>query len=97
MECKFQRKVIQELQRQYPGAIILKNDPNYIQGIPDLTMLWRRNWALLEVKDSIDAPHQPNQSFYVDAAFSMSYGAFVYPENFEEVRHEIQQAFKFRR
>ena len=36
LERDFQRKVIKEIGKRLPGSRVLKNDPNYIQGIPDL-------------------------------------------------------------
>ena len=56
----------------FPGAIVLKNDPNYIQGIPDLTVFYQDKWATLEVKKSENASHQPNQDYYVGLMNEMS-------------------------
>jgi hypothetical protein len=96
-ESKFQAELRKALEELFPGCIILKNDPNLLQGIPDLVILWRDRWALLEVKKSSTASERPNQSWYVDKAQSMSFGAFIYPENAEEVLHALQQAFRARR
>lgn len=96
-ESKFQAELRKTLDRLFPGCIILKNDPNLQQGIPDLVILWRSKWALLEVKKSIHAPEQPNQRWFVEKANQFSYGAFIYPENAEEVLHDLQQAFRSRR
>lgn len=73
---------------------MLKNDPNYIQGIPDLTVLWRDKWATLEIKKNSKASHQPNQDYYVDTMNNMSFSRFIYPENKEVVLLEIQQSFR---
>lgn len=78
----------------FPGCIILKNDPNYIQGIPDLTIFWENHWATLEVKKAFDAPHQPNQDYYVDVMDRMSFSRFIFPENKEVVLDELQQSFR---
>ena len=40
LESKFQAGLIKELKERFPGCMVLKNDPNYIQGIPDLTVLY---------------------------------------------------------
>lgn len=93
-EREFQRSLIEELKELFPGCIVLKNDPNYIQGIPDLTVLCGPHWAFLEVKKSKEAHKQPNQTYYVNKADDMSIGRFVYPENKEEVLHDLQQAFR---
>lgn len=93
-ENKFQRDLIKDLKKQYPGCIVLKNDPNYIQGVPDLTIFYEDKWATLECKKSKDAKHQPNQDTYVEQMNNMSFSRFIYPENKEEVLHELQQALK---
>lgn len=91
-ESSFQKKLIDKIEEQFPGCIVMKNDPNYIQGIPDLIILHGDRWASLECKRSKDASHQPNQDIYVEKMNRMSYSSFVYPENEEEVLRELQQA-----
>ncbi len=93
-ENKFQSDLISELKGMFPGCIVLKNDPNYIQGIPDLTIMYNDRWAMLEVKRSEHEAHQPNQDHYVSKAREMSYASFIYPENKKEVLNELQQALR---
>jgi hypothetical protein len=78
----------------FPGCVILKNDSSYLQGIPDLLVLFQDKWAMLEVKPSKDAPHQTNQPHYVELFDGMSFGAFVYPENEEDVLNDLVQTFQ---
>ena len=92
-ESKFQSELIGELQEMFPGSYIVKNDPNYKQGFPDLTILYKDKWAILECKREEKAKHQPNQDFYVSELNKMSYSAFIYPENKEEILNELQQTF----
>lgn len=92
-ESEFQARLIKTIKKTFPGAIVLKNDPNYIQGFPDLTILWRDRWAVLEVKRAEFEKHQPNQDYYIDQLDEMSYAAFIYPENEEQILDEIQRAF----
>lgn len=94
LESTFQTKLIKELKTIFPDCIILKNDPDYIQGFPDLTILYNDRWALLECKRSATEHHQPNQDYYISLADSMSFGRFIYPENKEEVLYDLQQAFQ---
>lgn len=90
-ESKFQKKLIGELEELFPGSLIFKNETK--QGFPDLTVLYEDKWALLECKRSEDAHHQPNQDYYVNRANEMSFSRFIFPENKEEVLHELQQAW----
>lgn len=92
-ESKFQSDLIREIKDRFKGAIVLKNDANYIQGIPDLIILYEDRWAALECKRSLTASHRVNQDYYVNLMNSMSYASFISPENKEEVLYEIQRAF----
>lgn len=94
LESEYQLKLIKKLRRMFPGAIILKNDSSYQQGIPDLTILWGPYWALLEVKASKDAEQQANQEWFIDEASKMAFGAFIYPENEAEVLNALQRSFQ---
>ena len=96
-ESAFQAKLIREIKKRFPGAIVLKNDPNYIQGFPDLTVLYKDRWAVLEIKQSEKANHQPNQDFYILQADKMSVGRFVYPENMMEVLDDLARSFQVSR
>lgn len=85
LENRFKTKLNQELENLFPGCIILHMDPNEIQGIPDLLILYENKWAALEGKKTANAAHQPNQDYYVDLMDRMSFAAFIYPENKDEV------------
>lgn len=93
-ESKFQHDLIKKIKDRFPGSIVLKNDANYIQGIPDLTVLYKDNWATLECKNRSQASHRPNQDYYVEKMNDMSFSAFVCPENAEEVLNGMAQSFK---
>ena len=97
LERDFQSRLIKELKVMFKGCIIMKNDSSYIQGIPDLIILFNDKWAALEVKKSEDAPHRPNQDYYVELMDRMSFAAFIYPENKEEILNELQHTFFSRR
>ena len=92
-ENKFQSKLVKELKDMFPGCIVMKNDAGYIQGIPDLLVLYKNKWASLECKKDKNAAKQPNQEYYVDLMDKMSFSRFVSPENKEDVLRELQQAF----
>ena len=92
-ENEFQAKLIKELKNLFPGCIITKTDSGYIQGIPDLLILYNNKWASLECKRNSRAKRQPNQEYYVETMNQMSFSRFICPENKEEVLNELQQAF----
>lgn len=92
-ENKFQAELKKEIRARFPGSMVLKNDPNDIQGIPDLMVLYKNKWAALEVKQSATAKHRPNQDYYIDKLGSMSYAAFIYPENKEAILNEMERSF----
>ena len=77
----------------FPGCMVMKTDPSYIQGLPDLLILYGDKWATLECKRSANAKRQPNQLYYVDKMDKMSFSSFICPENEESVLLELQHAF----
>lgn len=93
-ENKYQAGLIKRLERRFPGCVVLKNDPQYQQGILDLTILYETSWAMLEVKDAPTSAVQPNQEYFVNHFNNMSFAAIIYPENEAEVLDALQQAFE---
>lgn len=96
-ENKFQAGLIKEIKLRFPGCIILKNDPTYKQGIPDLLILYKKHWAMLECKKSADEPFRPNQELYLERLNYMSFASVIFPENKEKVLNEMEQALGARR
>lgn len=96
-ESAFQAALIKELKKRYPGCIVLKNDPRYKQGIPDLLFLYKDFWAALECKQSKNAKHQPNQDYWIDKMNKMSFARFIHPENKEDILNEMEQSLKPRK
>lgn len=93
-EAEFQRKLISNIKDRFQDCVVIKNDADYIQGIPDITVFWENHWATLECKRSAKASHRPNQDYYVDKMNRMSFSAFVYPENMEDVLDDMERSFK---
>lgn len=93
-ESKFESLTVEEIRAAFPGAIILKNDANYLQGVPDRLVLWGRHWAALEFKGSASSRTQPNQAYYVEQMREMGYASFIYPSNKDDVISELQFAFR---
>lgn len=94
LERDFQAKIIKEIKSNLPGCIVMKTDPNYIQGLPDLLILYNDRWASLENKRSKNASKRPNQQYYVDKMDLMSFSRFICPENKDEVLSDLYKTLK---
>lgn len=97
LENRFKTNLVNEIKERFPGCMVVHLDPNEIQGIPDLLVLYESAWAALEGKRSMDAPHRPNQDYYVNLMNRMSFAAFICPENKEEILNDLQRAFEVNR
>lgn len=91
LESQFQKRLISKIKSRFADCIVLKNDPTYIQGIPDLLVLCGSKWAALEVKNDEKAHVQPNQRYYVAQMDEMSFARFIHPQNEEEVLDELEK------
>lgn len=94
LERDFQKALIKELKKKFPGCMVMKLDSSYIQGIPDLLILYKDRWATLECKRTSKSSKRPNQSYYIEKMNEMSFSRFVSPENVQEVLDELQQSFE---
>ena len=95
-ENEFQPEVIKELYKMFPDCFVMKNDANYRQGFPDLSVFIGPYYILLECKKSKKEMRypRPNQDYYIDAVNAMGgFARFIYPENKEAVLNEIRQTF----
>ena len=96
-EGKFQHDLIKEIKNRFPGCYVLKNDAGYLQGVPDLLVLFGDKWATLECKRSEHEKHRPNQDYHVQQMNDMSFSSFIFPENKEEVLNEMESTLRSRR
>lgn len=93
-ERNFQARLIKELKERFEGCMVMKLDANYIQGIPDLIVLYKDKWAVLECKKTSKSRRQPNQDYYLDKMGKMSFSSYISPETKERVLYELQQTFE---
>lgn len=93
LERDFQKNLIKDLKSMFKGCIVMKNDASYIQGIPDLLILFKDKWCSLECKKSRSASKRPNQEYYVNMMNDMSFSRFIFPENKESVLEELKNFF----
>jgi hypothetical protein len=94
-ESSFQSHVIARL-RDLIGddGFVFAMDGNYIQGFPDVLILYKGKWAALECKKSSKEPFQPNQEYYIDLIDSLSFCRVIYPSIENEVFNDLQQALR---
>lgn len=97
LEREYQPGLIDRIENLLPGAIVRKIDVQ--QGWPDLLVLWRDCWALLEVKKKRPTARdfEPNQEWWIEEFDRMSFSACIYPENEQDVLYALQQTFRSRR
>jgi hypothetical protein len=96
-ESRYLATLIKKLHLMFPGCLVIKNDPRSIQGVPDILILYRNMWAMLEVKASPTANLRPNQEHYIGILNEMSFASFINPENEEGVLNDLQYSFGLER
>ena len=90
-ESAYQAKLIAKIKTLFPGCYVTTDLKD--QGLPDILILFRERWAMLEVKRSAREATQPNQQYWVDHYNNLSFASFIYPENEEQVLSDLQSAF----
>lgn len=94
LERDFQKLVISNIRKRIPGAKVFKLDPSTCQGLPDLMIIHRDKYGMLEVKRNKNAKHRPNQDYYVKEINEWSFAAFIHPDNMEEVLNDLQKSLE---
>jgi hypothetical protein len=96
-ETDFQSHIILRLRESVePHGYVLNLDGSYIQGFPDILILYKNRWAVLECKRCFNAEEQPNQRYYIEHLSHLSFAAFIYPENEDEVFDDLYKALRIR-
>lgn len=93
-EADFQSKIIKWLRAQ--GCIVLKQkmDATTHAGTPDILFLKEGFWGALEVKKSKTASVRPGQKENIAKMDEWSWARFVWPENWDTIRAELQEILK---
>lgn len=94
LENKFKTRLVSEIKERFPGCMVVHLDPNEVQGIPDLLVLYKDRWGALEGKKNANASARKNQPYYVEVMNRMSFASFIYPENKEEVLDAMERTFR---
>ena len=93
-EGPYKTRLKHKIEDMFPGCVVVKTDSAVTQGMTDLLILFCDRWAALDVKTSSTAGIQPNQPYWVDRLNTMSFAAFIYPENEREVLDALYQALQ---
>lgn len=100
LERAFQAELTAELRERFEGCYVLKGNSARQQGIPDWLILYDNKWAALEVKrkrPTSRSDFQPNQEYFINEMDKMSFAAFIYPENKDDILRELDIFFHTRR
>lgn len=93
LESKYKVGLKQRIRQRFPGCILMKPDEQYMQGVPDILVLFKNTWAMLEVKRAKGAPKQANQDHWIRIFGNMSFASFIDPSNESEVLDAMESAF----
>lgn len=96
LESKWRTGLVGRIEKRFPGCFVIRLDPAFCQGIPDLLVLFETTWAALETKRETKSKRQPNQPYYIELLNRMCFAAFIHPENEEEILDELERAFRDR-
>lgn len=89
-ESSLQSKIIKYLESK--GCYVVKTGGiGTGNGCPDLLFFYEGFYGALEVKASKTAKFQPLQKIILDKFDSWSYGRVVWPENWNDIKNELEQ------
>lgn len=91
MESRLQTKIVKWLKDQGCWVMKTRPGPGTPVGTADIFFCKEGFYGWLEVKASRNAKVQPLQRSFVDKMAKWSYARFVYPENWGEVRTELER------
>lgn len=95
LEGTYRTGLIKRLKKVFPGIIIQHGNPSHIQGIPDLTVLYKYKYAMLETKMASDSSKRPNQEYWINYFKKQgAYAAFINKSNEEEIINELRRYFE---
>lgn len=94
LEKDFQAKVVKWLRSQH--CIVLKYQQNATTraSIPDILFLKEGFWGAIECKKSKTAKYRPGQKEMVAKMDEMSWARVAYPENWDEIKKELEEILR---
>lgn len=93
LESKFQSELKELIEKRLPGCVVLVKPGFTTLGFPDLLILYKNQWAALEVKRSQNEPYQPGQEWWIGELDQMGFAAMICPENLKETLDEVFRSF----
>lgn len=91
LEGKLQRTILKFLKSK--GCFVMKTTPG--GGVPtgtaDIFFCKEGFYGWIEVKKAKNAAHQPGQDQFIAKMDGWSWAAFVWPENWSEISHELEE------
>lgn len=89
-EATFEKKVVKHLKDKGCVVIKMQAGPGVPKGFPDRLFLKEGFWGTFEIKASKKSKYQPLQKERIGQLDEMSYSRAVYPENWEEIKAELE-------
>jgi len=89
LEAAFQSDLKKEIEGLLTDCVVLVKPGFTLLGFPDLLILYKNQWAALEVKRSEHEEYQPGQEWWIGELNAMSYSAMICPENRKEIIGEM--------
>ena len=92
-ESKFQLSVKKEIEDRLPESTVIRGFTG-IQGFPDILVLYKGRFAVLEAKKEEEAEVRPNQKYWIGRFGEHAFSSFIYPENRKEVLDEMEHTLR---
>lgn len=93
-EAEFQKKVIRWLRSKKCFVWKCQQNATTRAGVADLFFCREGFYSFLEIKKSKNAKIRPGQKEFIAKMDDWSYAKFVYPENWEEIKAELNEMLK---
>lgn len=93
-ESDFQAKIIKWLRSK--GCFVWKCQQNSAtqRGVADIFFCYEGFYGFIEVKQAKNSPKRPGQQAFIDKMAKWSWAKFVYPQNWEEIKQELEELLK---
>jgi len=92
-ERKFEDALITKIKEKFQDVILITNDG--YQSRPDILILFKGGWAVLQIKKSKNSFPLPSQKIWMEMLSDIAcFASWVYPENEKEVLEHLEIALE---